>query len=71
MRVCVCVCSYVIYIHIYIFFTDSCPMYAFYCATDRRCIYGYLRCNYAKDCTNGEDEIDCRKILYVTYIIIL
>lgn len=33
----------------------------FWCSTSRRCIYSSWRCNDARDCLYGEDEVHCQR----------
>ena len=44
---------------------DVCGEFGYYCTTDRKCISKWSRCNYSKDCSNNEDEIECGKIKYL------
>ena len=46
----------------------SCPETHFWCSKERLyCLPVYVRCNGVRDCTRGEDELDCEDYLCPGY----
>lgn len=48
--------------------TTPCMNHQIYCSADAKCIDGRMKCDHRKDCSDGEDEINCGKFPVKTRI---
>lgn len=58
----------IVYVCVFLADIHVCLPSQFKCTSPSRCIPGIFRCNGQDNCGEGEDEKDCRELIYITFL---